>query len=767
MKIPYRLARRPSDHPATALMVLGESSAEILGLCARIGLEPKGRVFAVSGGLLLKLDRPRVEPSPQAIRLRKLAENLLIPVDAELLPALLDDEAAGLTRDRGLIFLPDGEILGFDPRSPIDPMSLLTCEYQPRRSWQSLPDPPRLADRIEEIRVENSGGGDDLPGNIEDAILDPGNEDVGSEVPRPGASGAGSTAIGRAAMGAGQGMIWLGKKLGMKGLAGMGAGWVRKAMEMAPRLSEAAIGRQSAALRELLREFREGDPERALRHALPMGDPGDMRGAGFDESGNLTSRDTSYDLDSLLRKDHSAPGSLWLGGQDVMAQLIREYQQAAERAMKRGDHRRAAYIYGKLLRDFRMAAHALLRGGLYRDAAALFLAKLDDPKSAALALESAGDLDRAIDLYRRVGEHEAAGDLLRKIGEEDAAMAEYRLAADRLVASAAGHLVAGDFLWKKTGQADLALEYFREGWRRRPQGNALLCALRIARHHAEGGDVPRLLHLIDEADDFFAIGGEDYAAGKFYEEIAIHADRPNLAEAREDLRDRALMGVARKLKESSEKIGTKPKATITRLMSNLKTWRPAVVRDAEFALTIAAGEKPSSRTNLLANQPTDRLGIGNEKLTAATFASVSDEVFSGSRAARSSASGRGRMRFARDGAREACQCVGRFGRWPASCVVQDPGLYDGRLNAYERKPDGSYRLLAHIPVEMLEGTWLTPIANMHGQDLVGLYCEVPRVKEVAGLTRERGCILGIPSERSPDRASGSRGKYARIRHPIQ
>ncbi len=76
-----------------------------------------------------------------------------------------------------------------------------------------------------------------------------------------------------------------------------------------------------------------------------------------------------------------------------------------------------------------MAAQALQRGGLHHDAAILYLKKVNDRAAAAQAFEAAGQVDRAIEIYRQLGSHEAAGDLLRRIGDEDGAVAEYRRAA--------------------------------------------------------------------------------------------------------------------------------------------------------------------------------------------------------------------------------------------------------------------------------------------------------------------------------------------------
>ena len=279
----------------------GRDAGALLEVCEGLGLDPTGRVFDVAGGFVLKFAAPTRRPIPGAVRLRALAENLLLPADAELVPALLDDESAGLVRDRGLVFLPGGSVLGFDPRSPLGLPALLVARPLPRRDWRPLPEPSRLAERIEEIVVERP---DDSP----ESVLDAGDGGgIGTESPRPEASDPASTALGKAAMGAGRGMTRLGKALGWGKLAELGAGLVDRALRLAPRLSEEMLGRQAAALNELLRQFREGDIERALRRALPLGEPGEFRGAVPHPGDQLPPGDLSYDLNGLLEDSTGGP----------------------------------------------------------------------------------------------------------------------------------------------------------------------------------------------------------------------------------------------------------------------------------------------------------------------------------------------------------------------------------------------------------------------------------------------------------------------------
>src|SRR5208282_1390653 len=101
-----------------------------------------------------------------------------------------------------------------------------------------------------------------------------------------------------------------------------------------------------------------------------------------------------------------------------------------------------------------------------------YLTQLDDRRQAARAFEAAGEIDRAVQLYRQLGEHAMAGDALQRAGEEEAALVEYRIAAEGF-AGAGNYLGAGDLMLTRAGRPDLAVEYFEEGWRRRPETNAV------------------------------------------------------------------------------------------------------------------------------------------------------------------------------------------------------------------------------------------------------------------------------------------------------
>ena len=628
MKVAFHLRKRPEPGVSSAVLLEGDRVEDLLDFVASLGLRRSPPVHRVPGGFLIKLGEG-VQPTPGPIRLRALAEDLYVPVDADLVPALLDDEARGLARDRGLIFLPGGRILGFEPGVPSPLSSLVTAGRREGAGWRSFPGRPDRAERLGEITLEPPDGSSGDP-------FEPGVDpiEVGSEgPPRPEDAGAASTLAGRAAVGAGKGLIGLGAMLGMKGLADLGAKWINQAVGRVPRLTEAMLGKQEGALRELLRQFREGDVDRALRHALPLGGNGG-RGGAPSVDGRLPTVDPTYSLQSLLGSNRG-PTGIWFGGFDVQVELAKEYRKAAEEAERKGDFRRAAYIHGKLLNDFATAAHLLDRGGLHRDAAYLYLNRLKDIPAAARAFEAAGEVDRALRLYRQDRLHAEAGDLLRRLGEEEAAVSEYAWAADLLAAdSRHGPLSAGDLLRDRALRPDLALAFYARGWERRPAADSVASALRMASIHADRGEARPLLALLDEADELLREPGPEVPALEFYNELARLADRRPLAGVRDELLDRSLMGLARKLREHASS-SRRPGMLASTYFGRNKAWSTEQVVDATHAIRAAvdleAGRRRLSRMVL---GPTSRgeprrVEVDGGVVSAACHSASTGEVFLG------------------------------------------------------------------------------------------------------------------------------------------
>jgi tetratricopeptide (TPR) repeat protein len=580
-------------------------------------------MFAVADGVFIDLPRSQTGDVPGAIGMRRLGSRFWIPVNAEFSPALLPDEIEGITRSKAYVVAPPGRVLQFDPHRAID----FTTWFQPReirrRPWQPLPTLTPRAAQLEEILFE-------IPQLPPDEILEQGREDIGEDSPRPEGASIAATAVGGVGMALGGALVAAGNALRLRPLANLGARLIGNSMALAPRLTERILGRQNAALQSLLRDFREGKIERALRRALPFSEAG-SRGGQPSSGTQLPARgQTRFSLNDLLRQTPSV-GSYWLGGHDIWAALAAEYHKAAQAAVRAGDYRRAAYIYGKLLSDYRLAASALSQGGLHHDAATLYLVKLADRRSAAREFEAAGEVDRAVGLYRQVEDYVAAGDVLRRAGELEAATEEFRRAARHLVERHQDYHAAGILMKEKAARHDLALEFFQLGWQTRavaPSGpNLLPCSQQLADIYANDSTPARLLRLGDEADELFSSPRFGLDAAVFYRRLAQLADRPNLQPVRDDLRDRALMGLGAILRHRAP-YAIHAGDVVSAMMGRSGVWKSNVVRDAQIAWKSAI--RPPHRTARdWVRTDVDVNPLGPGQVTAAVSARATGEVFVG------------------------------------------------------------------------------------------------------------------------------------------
>lgn len=734
MKTALHIRRRESHghEECAAWLVPGGDPGVLLESLAALGLEPAPRVYRLACGFLIRPDVPRVHDLPGALRLAEVAAQVYAPVGAELSPALLGDEVRGLTRGGGVVCLPDG-FFSFSPDAPVKLSDLLTAETLRRRKWQALPRPPERPGAIREFIYDRRD--DDV-----ENLLDQGGEGIGEEEPRPDDTGKGKQMKGRAEFAAGRALNGLGRALGMDGLQKAGGRMMGRAFNDSPRITEGLLGKQEAALRDLLRKFEEGRTEEALRRALPVGNE-ITRGARPVGNAKLPFHNLAYSLGGILGGGGGA--GMWFTEPDVYAALVREYRKAADKARENGDHRRAAYIYGKLMGDYRSAANALQKGGMHRDAAAIYLKKLNDTPAAARAYESAGDIDEAVRLYRRIGEHVPAGDLLRKSGDEDAALAEYRTGAG-ILADRGDYKSAGELMMGKTGDPDEALVFFDAGWRARPHPNAVPCAVHKAVIHADLGDADGLFALTDEADRYFAAPGQTQPAAQYYNMLATLSSRTSLQESQAELRDRALTGLAAKLRRGNER-----KAPF-----DSPGWSNTLISDAEYALKHQRRRRAPSGPRNESLVSTVRLGHG--VVTAGAFAARSGELFVGFEDGRI-------IRFWAGGGIGEIQPPG--GAVSALAVDPSGDMIVGTLGggesladvfAYARDHDRGY---LRTPGTLVDQAAVHPVATLsfrgrrvtvladHGKDLVRILrgaaleggMQLPSPESPCGITA--GCVL--------------------------
>ncbi|VTT96819.1 cyclic nucleotide-binding protein : Uncharacterized protein OS=Singulisphaera acidiphila (strain ATCC BAA-1392 / DSM 18658 / VKM B-2454 / MOB10) GN=Sinac_2117 PE=4 SV=1 [Gemmataceae bacterium] len=580
MDVPFRLTRRDAPAPTDAFLLVSADVNELARACAGLG-DNVPAVFAVSGGFVL------VPPAghdarhvPGAIALRRLTGDLYVPADAELMPALLPDEAAALTQARGLVVLPGGEVLAFDP-TPLAVTQWLRPVVVRRDDWHPFPPRPHRPDTLSAIeRPAPPAGLMDVLGAGAPDDTEPLGTGSGQGIPEDARPADATSALTRftasGKLAFGGFLAWVGRQLGSAGLAKLGGDLARKALEAVPRLSEKVLGDQEAALREVLRQLQSGDIEKGLRRApIAVADPDQPVKVGTNAA--LGNRDPRYSLRDLIGSG-GGPATAWLGGGDVWNELAKVYRQLAEDATKRGDFRRAAYIYGVLLRDLRSAANVLLAGGLCRDAALLFRDKLSDPLAAADAFERAGDTDEAVRLYEKYEHFEKAAELLLRIGDEERALLFHTKAAEQLAGR--GHFLAAGLLMRsRAGRRDLAVRYFRRGWEGITAEN-VTCGERLLDEHLAADDLPATKSLLAEAETVLADRPGD--TGRFFN-YALAAGGSFLpTELRDDLTDHVRMMFASHLRAAGS--GHDGSRLANELFGEGAVWSGPVVRDAGFAV---------------------------------------------------------------------------------------------------------------------------------------------------------------------------------------
>src|SRR5262245_34254588 len=147
MKVPFHLRKREAPAPTAALWVASADLAHLAALWAKLGDAPE--TFAVAGGFVVILGGPAPAGLPRAVWLRRLAGNLYLPADADLVPELQPAEADDLTRTRGLLILPGGSALAFDPARPLAPAAVIAPAEVRRAAWEPFPPRPARAERLQ------------------------------------------------------------------------------------------------------------------------------------------------------------------------------------------------------------------------------------------------------------------------------------------------------------------------------------------------------------------------------------------------------------------------------------------------------------------------------------------------------------------------------------------------------------------------------------------------------------------------------------------
>src|SRR5205807_4070395 len=96
-----------------------------------------------------------------------------------------------------------------------------------------------------------------------------------------------------------------------------------------------------------------------------------------------------------------------------------------------------------------------------------------------------------------------------------------------------------------------------------------------------------------EAEERLGSPGHAQAASQFFNKVAAVAESPNLTSVRADLRDRARVALAAKVRQQTA-TGARPGELVSTFFGQPGTWDPALVSDAGFAVKSATrGPRPS------------------------------------------------------------------------------------------------------------------------------------------------------------------------------
>lgn len=584
MKSAWKLERQDASAPTQGWFV-ATSSLEAWISAFRPSNFERVRLFALGDGFLVT---PGQDDAPQcgdSLRLQSRWKRVFFPVNARLRPALHPEEVPGILGEWGVVFLPQRPPLLFDPNKGFGLDALLRLNITCHRTWNRFPEVPDLAQTLHRIEwVASSPNPDDTwsagaPQGRQP--LSPGAEGK-TDIPedaRPPKSSPGATVKAHLALGSGRFLDWVGTMFGLHGLKNQGQKMIKQAIDQAPRLTESLLGAQEAALREVLRQLRSGEVEKGLRRAPPTMNPASGVSPPLSTQSKLSEREPNYFL-GLLWGESGRSFEAWMGGGSVWEQLAAEYHKLAREALDRGDHRRAAYLYGYLLGDLHAAAGALSSGGLWRDAGLLYRDKLNQPEMAARHFVQCGDYDEAVRLYDHLGNFEVSGDLLMRMGAEEEALDRYDKALLDLVLKGR-FLAAAELAQGKMNQPDRAFILFQKGWEGNG-GDALPCGLKLLEHYGRTGDGNGFLRLLESEPTVKNLREPD-AASRFWT-LALDQARGRFSPVvQKEVSERArLFGAALSRAQSQISLARGQRAAQD-FFAPGKHWSPSVQRDAVYA----------------------------------------------------------------------------------------------------------------------------------------------------------------------------------------
>jgi tetratricopeptide (TPR) repeat protein len=512
---PLRLRRLPEpQREAVAWFLPGANPAAWLEELIRWPVPQSAlKLFVVPGatpdaeseGLLVIPPAGSTTLAPErALALGAIEGRLFLPVDAALFPPVNAVEVRALCPAAITLFHPGIGLVTFEASDAENVWDLLAPAAPVPADWNQARAGAALSSRLAGVALVALPRADELFG---EAPKDIGAEPPRALPPRPGEAASGPLAqAGRAVRGWSATAIK--KVLSIFPARAARRTWVNAAMDWAAA-KLAGVSREVEELRnrELhrLMHLLESDPERGLRHALPLGGlPGRGRTAPGTKLG-------ARDLRLKPGGSGGEPVDPWDVPPDLRQKLLARYRELALREQQLGRFQRAAYIHAELLGDWSAAAAVLKEGRHFVEAAVIYRDRLNQARAAAECFEAGGLFREAVAIFEKERAFLELGDLHRRLGDEEAACVAYWLAVEDK--TNAGDLTgAAVLIEQRLRLPDAALALLRKGWPATPQAAPCLTAEfallgRLGRHSearqrvaelgAETTPAPRTIELAE------------------------------------------------------------------------------------------------------------------------------------------------------------------------------------------------------------------------------------------------------------------------------
>jgi tetratricopeptide (TPR) repeat protein len=395
------------------------------------------------------------------------APGFFIPIDAVFSPPITQAELKSLTLHPVSVFHPTLGLVGFGESEFKRASDFLRLRVIDSENWSAARTTPPINRRLRSVRLEATISLSDVFGEE--------SRDIGSEplIDLPPTAGEPRDSLpGKIAQGAAGALARA--LAGLTSLvprsAGVSPNWINHLENWAQqKLSGITADLERQRNKELHRllELLEKDPEQALRHAISLAAL--LNRGKAPPSSQLANRDPNFRLSRL----GGGPSDAWSVPADLQSALASRYRENAQRELKLGRYRRAAYIYAELLGDFTLAADALKQGKFFREAAVLYKERLFKPLLAAECLAGGGLIEEAIEIYEKHEHWLEAADLYERIADQEKARAAIRRAVDALLKK--GDVIgAARLIESRLQSPDEALVLLASAW---PAGKQAIACL--------------------------------------------------------------------------------------------------------------------------------------------------------------------------------------------------------------------------------------------------------------------------------------------------